>query len=136
MIESVIAFINEIESHCYSQAIATFLPSNDQPFVIDLVRKGQKVKYGYRSGMREKFIKKLISECQPIGTLVLRSFTAEIDEITKLPIKELRGYIIDSDGQNWQYPLQRCLLLKIPIIVRVNRSPWNNLCDTAKMVVI
>lgn len=103
MIESVIAFINEIESHCYSQAIATFLPSNDQPFVIDLIRKGQKVKYGYRSGMREKFIKKLISECQPIGTLVLRSFTAEIDEITKLPIKELRGYIIDSDGQNWQY---------------------------------
>jgi hypothetical protein len=103
MIESVIAFINEIESHCYSQAIATFLPSNDQPFVIDLVRKGQKVKYGYKSGMREKFIKKLISECQPIGTLVLRSFTAEIDEMTKLPIKELRGYIIDSDGENWQY---------------------------------
>ena len=103
IMESIIAFINEIESHCDHQAIATFLPNNQQPFVINLVRQGDRVKYGHKRNMREKFIKKLISECQPIGTLVLRSVTTEIDELTHLPIKELRGYIMQSDGQNWQY---------------------------------
>jgi hypothetical protein len=44
--------------------------------------------------MKELFVAKLLVGCQPSGSLILRSFTSEIDEFTQLPIKELRGYIL------------------------------------------
>ncbi|WP_204104663.1 MULTISPECIES: hypothetical protein [Spirulina sp. CCY15215] len=86
--------LNCIEEHCLSSAIATFLDSNGIPFVIDLKRQGDRVQYGYQIGMREIFMAKILNGCNPSASLVLRSFTSEIDEITELPIKELRGYIL------------------------------------------
>jgi hypothetical protein len=99
----VLAFLQELESHCCSKAIATFLDSDGEPLVINIIRQGDKVVYGDYWGMKELFIAKLLVSCQPSGSLILRSFTSEIDEFTQLPIKELRGYIITGDGNSLDF---------------------------------
>ncbi|MBR8827779.1 MAG: hypothetical protein DSM107014_07710 [Gomphosphaeria aponina SAG 52.96 = DSM 107014] len=96
---SVKEFLNELESHCSSTAIATFLNNQEQPFVIDLRRKHNRVIYGYQKGHKELFLNKLIFDTQPHASLILRSFTPEIDELTNLPLKEIRGYIIRRQGE-------------------------------------
>ena len=87
-------FLEELESHCHSKATATFVGSDGDGFVMDMERKGHQVRYGYKPGVKELFLTKLASGCQPAGFLVLRSFTSETDPLTKLPVKELRGYVI------------------------------------------
>jgi hypothetical protein len=96
-------FLAELESHCYSTAIATFANSCEQHFAIDLHRSGNLVNYGYQIGSKELFITKLFKGCLPRGSLVLRSFTDEIDPLTNLPIKELRGYVLDYNNQIFKF---------------------------------
>jgi hypothetical protein len=93
-IPGVSSFLQELESHCHSCAIATFLDSHGDPLVINLKRRGQQVNYGQYWGTKELFVAKLLVGCQPSGSLILRSFTSEVDEYTQLPIKELRGYVL------------------------------------------
>lgn len=90
------SFLAELESHCLSIAIVTFLDSEGEPLVIDLERLGQEVIYGDDWGTKELFIAKLLVSCKPSGSLVMRSFTTEIDEFSQLPIKELRGYVLKN----------------------------------------
>jgi hypothetical protein len=96
-------FLAELESHCYTSAIATFTNSEKQHFAIDLHRSGNEVNYGYKIGAKELFIAKIFSDCNPCGSLVLRSFTAEIDPLTNFPIKELRGYILTYNNRNFEF---------------------------------
>lgn len=94
------AFLAELELHCVIQAIVTFLDSDGEPLVIHLSRKKGRVTYGDHWGTKELFIAKLLVSCQPSGSLILRSFTSEIDDFTNLPIKELRGYVLTGNGQD------------------------------------
>lgn len=96
-------FLQELESHCFSIAIATFLDSDGKPMVIALKREGERVLYGDMWGAKELFIAKLLVGCQPSASLILRSFTSETDELTQLPIKELRGYVLKGNGDNLEF---------------------------------
>ncbi|MDB9313660.1 hypothetical protein PN462_11165 [Spirulina sp. CS-785/01] len=93
------ALLAELESHCSTTAIITFLNSADEPFIVNLERQGERFKYGDNMGGKEIFIAKLLSGCEPNGAIVLRSFTSEIDETSQLPIKELRGYVLQRQGE-------------------------------------
>jgi hypothetical protein len=97
------SFLQELESHCFSKAVATFLDSDGEPWVINLQRQGPQVTYGNSWGVKELFMAKLRVNCQPSGSLILRSFTPEIDEFSQLPIKELRGYILKGDGDDLEF---------------------------------
>jgi hypothetical protein len=99
----VSSFLQELESHCNSHAIATLLDSEGEPLVINLKRQGQQVRYGKYWGVKELFVAKLLVGCHPSGALILRSFTPEIDELTQLPIKELRGYILKGNGDDLEF---------------------------------
>ncbi|MGK7874331.1 MAG: hypothetical protein AB4426_13775 [Xenococcaceae cyanobacterium] len=101
--QSLMAFLQELESHCSSSAIATFLDSDGKSFVIDLNRNGNRVSYGYEKDTKQQLIDKLLRGTQPYGALILRSFTSEIDELTQLPIKELRGYTLKNQGDNLEF---------------------------------
>lgn len=96
-------FLEELESHCNSKAIATFVGSDGDEFAIDLERQGHQVRYGYEPGVKELFLTKLGSRCKPAGSLVLRSFTSETDPLTKLPVKELRGYLLQREGNRLKF---------------------------------
>lgn len=96
-------FLQELESHCYSLTIATLLDASGESLAIQLKRQGQQVRYGETRVTKELFIAKLSRSCNPSGSLVLRSFTAEIDELTQLPIKELRGYILIDRGNDLEF---------------------------------
>lgn len=99
----VSSFLQELESHCNSNAIATLLNSDGESLVIDLKRRGQKVTYGASWDIKELFMSQLVVGCNPYGSLILRSFTSEVDEYTQLPIKELRGYVLKSDGNDLEF---------------------------------
>lgn len=100
---SLETLFSELESHCYTTAIVTFLNSREESFVIDIQRNENGFQYGYQPNHKAIFIKSLIEGCQPHGSIVLRSFTDEIDTPTKLPIKELRGYIIEQQDQVFRF---------------------------------
>lgn len=102
-IPGVQSFLQELESHCCLRAIATFLDSAGKPLVIKLERQGQQVNYGEYWGIKELFVAQLLVGCNPSGSLILRSFTREIDEFTQLPIKELRGYVLKGDGDDLEF---------------------------------
>lgn len=102
-VSGVELFLQELESHCSSMAIATFLDSDGEPFVINLERQDSQITYGEEWGIKELFIAKLLTGCNPSGSLVLRSFTSEIDEFTQLPIKELRGYVLQANGDELDF---------------------------------
>jgi hypothetical protein len=70
---------------------------------IQLKRQGRRIRYGETWGTKELFVAKLSRGCNPSGSLVLRSFTAEIDELTQLPIKELRGYVLTGRGNDLEF---------------------------------
>lgn len=91
---SLVVFLAELESHCFSSAIVTLLDSDHQVFVIDLHRHGNSISYGYNVGHKDEFIQRLLWGCEPQASLILRSFTAEVDELTNLPVKEIRGYVV------------------------------------------
>ena len=99
----LISFLQELESHCQTIAIATFLNSDGQPLVIDIKRRGKKVVYGTKRDIKELFASELLEGADPHGSLILRSFTPEIDEFTQLPIKELRGYVLRSNGDDLEF---------------------------------
>lgn len=99
----VLSFLQELESHCFSTAIVTFLDHDSEPMVITLKRQGKDVSYGNYWGTKELFASKLRFGCNPSGSLILRSFTLEIDDLTQLPIKELRGYILRGDGDDLEF---------------------------------
>jgi hypothetical protein len=99
----VTLFLAELESHCLSRAIVTFLDSDGEPLVIDLERLGQEVIYGDDWGTKDLFIAKLLVSCKPSASLILRSFTTEIDEFSRLPIKELRGYILKNYANDLEF---------------------------------
>lgn len=94
------AFLAELELHCPNQAVATFLDSDGESLVIHLTRQHEAVVYGEHWGTQELFIAKLLVSCKPSASLILRSFTSEIDDFTQLPIKELRGYILTNNGHD------------------------------------
>lgn len=94
-------FLAELESHCYTSAIATFANSKKQHFAIDLHPSRNQVNYGYQIEAKELFIAKLFKGCTSCGSLVLHSFTDEIDHLTSFPIKELQGYILTSNNRNF-----------------------------------
>jgi hypothetical protein len=96
--DSLSEFIQELESHCSSTAIATFLDSEGEVFVVDLNRKDLEVSYGYHPYVKQQFLGKLIQGVKTHASLILRSFTSEVDELTNLPIKELRGYLLQREG--------------------------------------
>lgn len=97
------SFLEELESHCFSTAIATFMSSEGESFVVDMNRKAGSVNYGYQRGIKEIFREKLSQGCNPSGSLILRSFTSEIDHLTKLPFKELRGYMLRRLGNKLEF---------------------------------
>ncbi len=99
-ISTIDNFLQELESHCITTAIATFLDSDEQVFVIDLIKKEKSVTYGYHPLAKKEFKKRLFSGSSPSAALVLRSFTKEIDDMTQLPIKELRGYALKREGEH------------------------------------
>ncbi|MFW6357918.1 MAG: hypothetical protein ACOC0N_01680 [Chroococcales cyanobacterium] len=101
--QGVNLFLRELESHCLDKAIATFLNSEGEAFVIELKRRGKWVKYGNQWGKKAQFIDLLLSGTKPSGSLVLRSFTSEFDELTQLPIKELRGYVLSHWGSDLEF---------------------------------
>lgn len=103
LVPGVRSFLRELESHCCSKAIVTFLDGDGESMVITLKRRGQEVAYGDNWGTKELFISKLSFDCNPSASLILRSFTEEIDEFTQLPIKELRGYILRGDGDDLDF---------------------------------
>ena len=96
-------FLQELESHCLNNAIATFLDGDGEPLVIPLTRQQETVTYGEHWGTKELFIAKLLVSCKPSASLILRSFTSEIDEFTQLNIKELRGYILTGNGKDLEF---------------------------------
>jgi hypothetical protein len=100
---SVTQFLEEIESHCPKNAILTFLGSDGESFVVDLQREGDQINYGYQWGIKELLISKLLSRTEPVASVILRSFLPEIDELTQLPIKELRGYVLKRQGSELEY---------------------------------
>lgn len=100
---SVNQFLKELESHCPKNAILTFLGSDGESFVVDLQRDGDQVSYGYQWGIKELLISKLLSRTEPVASVILRSFLPEIDELTHLPIKELRGYVLKRQGSELEY---------------------------------
>lgn len=102
-ISAVQSFLRELESHCSSIAIVTFLDSHSESLSINLKRQGRRVAYGNYWGTKELFIARLLRNCTPSASLVLRTFTDEIDEFSQLPIKELRGYILKSHNDNWEF---------------------------------
>lgn len=93
-------FLKELENHCQTTAIVTFMNTDGEPFVVDLNRDGDRVKYGYHGSIKKVFSHKIMSGCNPFGSVILRSFTPEIDELTNFPYKELRGYILERRGNN------------------------------------
>jgi hypothetical protein len=103
LVPGVTSFLQELESHCHLKAIVTFLDSDGEPMVITLKRLGDEVAYGEYWGVKELFIAKLLVGCKPSGSLILRSFTAQMDELTRLPIKELRGYILKGRGDDLEF---------------------------------
>ncbi|MFB2835420.1 hypothetical protein [Floridanema evergladense] len=96
-------FFQELESHCPDKAVATFLNSKGECFVVDLIRESDKVKYGYDRHVKAMFKKEISQGCHPYGSLILRSFTGEIDRLTRLPYKELRGYILKSSADRLEF---------------------------------
>lgn len=62
-IQGLNEFLEELESHCHSKAIATFVGSDGDRFVVDLERKGNRVRYGYEPEVKELFVTKLASRC-------------------------------------------------------------------------
>lgn len=103
LVPGVSLFLQELESHCHSKAIVTFLDSDGEPMVITLKRLGDEVTYGDYWGVKELFVSKLLVGCHPSGSLILRSFTDQMDELTQLPIKELRGYILQGRGDDLEF---------------------------------
>ncbi len=91
-------FLALLESHCHSRALLTFLGSDGQSLEIDLYRQGTQVTYGLEAHTKELFLRQLQTQCDPVASIVLRSFTGEIDPISQLPIKELRGYLLKRQG--------------------------------------
>lgn len=94
--DSLSSLLFELESHCTSTAIVTFLDSDGEVFVVDMERQKKYVKYGYEKGIKELFMLRLLRGVKNHGSIILRSFTDEIDQYTNLPIKELRGYILQK----------------------------------------
>jgi hypothetical protein len=93
----------ELESHCNSTAILTFLNSEGEVFVVDLTRKHNQVNYGYQMGVKKEFIFRLVKGVTSQGSIILRSFTNEIDQYTNLPMKELRGYLLRREGDRIEF---------------------------------
>lgn len=91
--------LEELESFCYTTAIATQVGYDGGQFVVNLRRKGQRVIYGHEPGTREAFMLSILKG----GSLLLRSFTAEKDPENKLPVKEIRGYVIVVAEQDITY---------------------------------
>ncbi|MEB3829936.1 hypothetical protein [Phormidium sp. CCY1219] len=102
-LQGVNQFLAELESHCPQRAIATFLGSDGQPFAIDLTRKGTQIIYGSQPQMKELLIAKLLHHTHPVASLILRSFLPELDELTQLPIKEIRGYVLKRLGSQLEF---------------------------------
>ncbi len=92
-------FIREIELYCYTTAIVTFVTMDGKELMLDLQRKGDKVKYGYQRHAKEQFMARLLQG----GSLILRSFTEERDAESQLPIKELRGYVVTAQDQDLSF---------------------------------
>lgn len=103
MMQGLKRFLQELESHCIWTTIATFVGSEGKPFVVDLKRQGDQVTYGYSIGVKELLIANLLNNCNPTGSLILRSFTSEVDEYTQLPIKELRGYVLKLQDDELEF---------------------------------
>ncbi|MEM4969791.1 MAG: hypothetical protein QXE01_00900 [Sulfolobales archaeon] len=126
-------FLEEIERHIYSDAILTIAGTklsrprswrDLQNAVIELYNMGlekigdqeiikwdaKKLKDGfviYGANPRlwpdfYRWFKESLLQSK-ILTILLRSFRKEIDEITGLPIKEIRGYIVHIEGSNLRY---------------------------------
>lgn len=93
----------ELESHCSSTAILTFLDSEGEVFVVDLTRKHNQINYGYQRGVKELFMIRLLKGVTSQGSIILRSFTDEIDQYTNLPVKELRGYLLKREGDRIEF---------------------------------
>lgn len=100
---SLSSLLFELESHCTSSAIATFLDSDGEVFVVDLVRKKNQVNYGYQKGVKEVFMLRLLRGVKSQASIILRSFTDEVDQYTNLPIKELRGYILQKEDDRIEF---------------------------------
>lgn len=96
-------FLEEIESHCQDRAIATFLNSEGEAIIYELRRNGNNITYGQYSRNRDHLIVELVEGSDPVASMVLRCFTPEIDTLTKLPIKELRGYVLRGNGYDIEF---------------------------------
>jgi len=100
---SLSLFLFELESHCYSTAIITFVDSEGEVLIIDLTRKYHQVRYGYQVDVKKQFMLRLANGVKTNASLILRSFTDEIDQYTNLPIKELRGYVLQRYGYSLEF---------------------------------
>jgi hypothetical protein len=93
----ITALIQTIESHCAATATAILFPKTGGVMQVQL-RRDIHVAFFYgdtSAGVKDWFIAHALNH-QP-ARLVIRSLTTEIDPVTRLRIKELRGYDIAQD---------------------------------------
>jgi hypothetical protein len=86
--------LEAIEHYCYTDAKLTLLTTDKQYHVLDLERQADNnVSYGSKPEAKFNFLTNLPKG----GVLIIRSYTAELDYETGLPLKELRGMVIKAD---------------------------------------
>src|ERR1035437_188212 len=88
----------ELESNCYSRSIIT---SSEEGISTDLERRGPVVLYGTAPHHKMQLCQDLLK--LPYFGMIQRSFLNETHARTKMPYKELRGYLVENtpDGFEW-----------------------------------
>jgi hypothetical protein len=96
-------FLNELATHVTSSGILTLAFGNDaQAWDVERVKGG--LVFGVNSAQNALFRAKLYGLLASEGVgAILRTFTDQRDEITGLPIKEIRSYFIRRNGSEVEW---------------------------------
>ncbi len=100
-IEGFQELVREIGKHVLKRGIITFTSEQrgGQKWAVEKTREGE-LRFGVDKFQSSLFPAKflgILAEDKRVG-LILRTFTAETDESTGHPVKELRGYVVSLDG--------------------------------------
>jgi len=98
------AFMYELDKHISSKAILTYLSRNGTE-TWDITRKRGKLFLGTNSSQNARFksiLSKVVRSSQ-IVSVIVRSFTSEIDPASGFPVKELRGYLLSVENEQLKW---------------------------------